>query len=730
LFTICEGLLSLIFPFKWLHTYIPILPNDQLDYLESPTPYIMGVLSNFVDFQFLKEKYPNHIICDVNTSLIYGHSFTQLPFNEEAKLRKKLQFIKNPDIYDIESIYCRNVVNDTEKTNSHPAFKCANIEDVCPKRSFSENVQHIFFRIFKSPLEDIEKLFLKEGIFESQKFLEDFNHEDYKEFWEKIINTIAFEFFILNFQYLDHSYSRIFKNICKCELKIEETKCNIDRFNLFVYNINLPPSMSYLFEKLENQAISLKEDDGENEKCQEIQKYLEKCKKLKKDYDVVLSNLLIEKNKQCSFTSNYQNTNSNFNLNNNYFYYNIFPSFSFHKRFSKISVHPHLVRGNSKKKRTNHSCDFPRNIKEFDNLYTIQNDLVINSSGIRESLDHLKFGFEKNKMKIESYTDFLNNSSNQEKRNNSSLKHKKNSTGSFRIYGANGFIKFMNDLFGFLNMKEVSELGDNLGIVDEIKIHLKLKSNKKPPQSNTRLSISKISELENENELDYSFMNSSIRLSIGGEKKPSPILELPSDLDFYQFYQLVAFYLEEFSDSTELIYEMYKKAYEKNRKSFPRMRFYQFLDSLDSTHLKMFHKDITASEKSINNLYYKYKLLLKIINIKIENKKNSNKNLTSNLPSLNEENEESENPLNNNNSFEIKKEKRSSSNSFKRENMTKSNSDKVKKTEKKYLGCILKDEKPNRGISISTRSVLEFENKRKSSIIGEVFETIVKINII
>ena len=84
----------------------------------------------------------------------------------------------------------------------------------------------------------IEKLFLNEGVFESQKFLEDFNHEDYKEFWEKIINTIAFEFFILNFQYLDHSFSRIFKNICKCELKNEEIKWNIDKSNLFNYNIS------------------------------------------------------------------------------------------------------------------------------------------------------------------------------------------------------------------------------------------------------------------------------------------------------------------------------------------------------------------------------------------------------------------------------------------------------------------------------------------------------------
>jgi len=58
LFSICEGLMNLIFPFKWLHTYIPILPREQIDYLDSPTPYVMGVLSSYVDYEYLRENYP------------------------------------------------------------------------------------------------------------------------------------------------------------------------------------------------------------------------------------------------------------------------------------------------------------------------------------------------------------------------------------------------------------------------------------------------------------------------------------------------------------------------------------------------------------------------------------------------------------------------------------------------------------------------------------------------
>ncbi len=38
-----ETITSLMFPFAWHHIYIPILPSDLLDYLEAPTPFLIGV---------------------------------------------------------------------------------------------------------------------------------------------------------------------------------------------------------------------------------------------------------------------------------------------------------------------------------------------------------------------------------------------------------------------------------------------------------------------------------------------------------------------------------------------------------------------------------------------------------------------------------------------------------------------------------------------------------------
>ena len=39
---------KLIFPFKWLLPYVPLLPCSQLEYLEAPHPFIMGIDADLV----------------------------------------------------------------------------------------------------------------------------------------------------------------------------------------------------------------------------------------------------------------------------------------------------------------------------------------------------------------------------------------------------------------------------------------------------------------------------------------------------------------------------------------------------------------------------------------------------------------------------------------------------------------------------------------------------------
>ena len=43
-----ETILCLLYPFRWHHAYIPLLPVQILECVQAPLPYILGVHSDFL----------------------------------------------------------------------------------------------------------------------------------------------------------------------------------------------------------------------------------------------------------------------------------------------------------------------------------------------------------------------------------------------------------------------------------------------------------------------------------------------------------------------------------------------------------------------------------------------------------------------------------------------------------------------------------------------------------
>ena len=41
----CTALTALLYPFRYCHTFVPILPTSLIEVLSTPTPFIMGVHS-------------------------------------------------------------------------------------------------------------------------------------------------------------------------------------------------------------------------------------------------------------------------------------------------------------------------------------------------------------------------------------------------------------------------------------------------------------------------------------------------------------------------------------------------------------------------------------------------------------------------------------------------------------------------------------------------------------
>ena len=120
-------------------------------YLESPTSYIMCINSPLIDIQNLVEQFPSNIICDVNTSSLYGNiSNLKLPIKEENRIKSKLLKLKikyNNNYNEIDYDGINTSFNSSRKTNSRETSNSNSDgnEEIDGQISFAQNVQNIFF---------------------------------------------------------------------------------------------------------------------------------------------------------------------------------------------------------------------------------------------------------------------------------------------------------------------------------------------------------------------------------------------------------------------------------------------------------------------------------------------------------------------------------------------------------------------------------------------------------
>ena len=108
---IISTFLKLIFPFKWHHSCITVLPKDNLELLEIPGPYIFGVLSSHLSTKDLIDEYDGKIIVDCDTNEIFGYNNLE-PYeppdiinrpSEDKKKKDKKKDNKELEINNLES---------------------------------------------------------------------------------------------------------------------------------------------------------------------------------------------------------------------------------------------------------------------------------------------------------------------------------------------------------------------------------------------------------------------------------------------------------------------------------------------------------------------------------------------------------------------------------------------------------------------------------------------------
>ncbi|KAH9616694.1 hypothetical protein KSS87_001428 [Heliosperma pusillum] len=105
------SILPLIRPYQWQSLLMPVLPNDMLDFLDAPVPYIVGVQSRALEVQ---SKLSSAILVDVSRNQVKSSSMPQLP--------------KHNDLVQSLIPYHSKLVGESYLGRKRPLYECTEVQ--------------------------------------------------------------------------------------------------------------------------------------------------------------------------------------------------------------------------------------------------------------------------------------------------------------------------------------------------------------------------------------------------------------------------------------------------------------------------------------------------------------------------------------------------------------------------------------------------------------------------
>ena len=323
---VTDNFISLLYPFQWMHTYIPIMSDQMIQYLETFLPFINGISTTLLplvkDLYEIGDMEQNEEIfliyikdnkLRLGTNLIgknkkkkYKYKYIEenvpnFPVNLEKQLKSRLKKIKE----EIEHY---------EKKNQGKK----NLEE------FDLKIRVTFMEIFVQMFHDIDKYLVlldEDIIFNKNLFLEKINKED-KKFYDEFCDTQLFQLFTQNFIKDDFNYFKMMmedynKNNGKFIYNEEKTK-EQKIFNIKQMYI-IPPdylnihekNISLINDKINDKYKIIEEENNTNKINGRITEYMQEIDE--KNYDnknlniYIISkelNNIINQNTQVKFLNN------------------------------------------------------------------------------------------------------------------------------------------------------------------------------------------------------------------------------------------------------------------------------------------------------------------------------------------------------------------------------------------------------------------------------------------
>ena len=199
---VAHGLINLLFPFKWIHVYVPILPEKLKLFIDSPVPLIIGI-SYDID---LNDFPSDALILNINKNKFENY-FSPIP-----KLKGKLQAVLEKKLKDLKKNYNLDNPVNPDKWMDFQDEVTPSFELDPHKEIDTTELRDAFYNVFTSMFKNYNKYIdwdiiknmdssrieedLSEKVFKKRVFLKDHSVNDENDFLSLFCETSLFNQFI------------------------------------------------------------------------------------------------------------------------------------------------------------------------------------------------------------------------------------------------------------------------------------------------------------------------------------------------------------------------------------------------------------------------------------------------------------------------------------------------------------------------------------------------------
>ena len=196
---ITSSFISLLYPFQWVHTYIPIMSDQMLKYLETFLPFLNGIhisLMNLVEKVFTEGEIED----SEDVFLIYIK-------NDEINLSSSFKLSKNKLTKYIQSTipnlpFEKDLRKELKNIESNKKQKSENLEN---------KIRDAFINVFVKMFHDYEKYIVNldnDVVFNKVLFMQNVSNKEEKteQFYDEFIDSQLFQQFTQNITSSENSY--------------------------------------------------------------------------------------------------------------------------------------------------------------------------------------------------------------------------------------------------------------------------------------------------------------------------------------------------------------------------------------------------------------------------------------------------------------------------------------------------------------------------------------------